>query len=345
MGLKKKKIRILGAGISGMVAAITLARKGFEVEIFEKRPRIGSFFERDIHSLRNYFYDYDVIEKYKGLGIEIPYVYPIFKELRFSPSLKKVEIYSEGKPLFYNFIRGYKDKRSLDVVLYKTAKKLGVKFYFNRNLTEDEGDIIATGACSIKNIGYGEYYNVSRSNINANYIFLDNRYSPNEYSCILPFKNETAIILGSTKKETKESLKKKFDRLKNDNPFVKKIIKKAKFKNEIFGFAFYALPRTAIKNNKLYIGEAAGFLDAATGFGTHYAILSGYLAANSIIENEDYNNLWKNAFGEELKAQYLKRMELQKFNNKDYEKSIELIINKYGNKISADSYRNLKLKQ
>ncbi|MCX6818634.1 MAG: NAD(P)/FAD-dependent oxidoreductase [Candidatus Aenigmarchaeota archaeon] len=342
--LKNKKVRILGAGISGLVAGITLARNGFQVEIFEKRPRIGSFFEKTIHSLRNYYYDYDVIRKYRSLGIKISNIYPIFREFRFSPSLKKVEIYSKNKPLFYNFVRGYNSKKSFDFKLYETAKKLGVKLYFNKVINHKEVDIIATGASSIGGIAYGEHYSeISGLAPNSVYIFLDNRYSPNGYSCILPFNNEASIFISSTKNESKDDLKKKFNLLKNNNPIIRKIIKNAKFKNEIFGFAFFDDPKTAIKNGKLYVGESAGFLDAATGFGTHYAILSGYLAAIAIIENKNYDDLWKETFEEEIKIHYLKRGKIQKFTNRDHEKIIDILTKKYGGKLSASEYKLFKL--
>ncbi|MCK4892073.1 MAG: hypothetical protein KAS78_05380, partial [Candidatus Pacebacteria bacterium] len=128
---------------------------------------------------------------------------------------------------------------------------------------------------------------------------------------------------------------------KKNNPIIKRIIKSAKFKNEIFGHVFYDLPKTAVENGRLYIGEAAGFLDAATMFGSHYAILSGYLAAMAIIKNKNYNVLWKEKFGKELKNQYLKRKKIQKFENKDYESIIDNLIKNYGNRISSDEYREL----
>ena len=246
------------------------------------------------------------------------------------------------KPLFYNFFRGYSDKRSFDIELYEVAKKNGVKFYFNQNRSSTKVDIIASGTRSIKGLGYGEYYSqVSEIIPNSNYIFLNNLYSPHGYSFILPFGNEVVIALGSTKLESKSELKKRFCYFKKNNPIIKKIIKNAKFENEIFGYAFYNLPKTAIRNKKLYVGEAAGFLDAATMFGAHYAILSGYSVAMAIIENKNYDMLWKEAFGKELKTQYLKREKLQKFENKDYENAINNLIKNYGDRILSDKYRKL----
>lgn len=341
---KKRAIKILGAGASGMMSAITLARNGFKVEIFEKRPKIGSFFEKDVHSLRNYCYNYDVIEKYKELGIKISNVYPIFKEFRFSPSLNQIEIYSKNKPLFYNFIRGYNDKRSFDVEFYRIAKKNGVKFYFNKVPKISEIDIVATGASSIKGIAYGAYYKNIQNEANSLYVFFDNRYSKKSYSYIAPFNKEASVIITSTQKQSKKEMKKKFGRLIKENLIVKNLLKGAKFKNEIFGHAFYDLPKTAIKNNKLYVGEAAGFLDAARGFGTHYAIFSGYLAAMAIIKEENYDKLWKRTFGKELKNQYFRRAKLEKLSNEKYEKNTKTIIKNYNNKISANAYKNLRLK-
>jgi len=345
MVLKKKKVKILGAGISGLIAAIMLARNGFEVEVFEKRSRVGSFFKRDVHSLRNYYYNYDIIKKYNNLKIKISHVYPIFKEFRFSPSLKKLEIYSKEKPLFYNFIRGYDGKRSFDVELYEKAKKLGVRFYFNKILNSARADIIATGFRSIKGVAYGVHYDgVRNTKPHSIYIFLNNNYAPNGYSYILPFYNEASVVIASTKKQTRNELKENFNNLISNNLIIKDFLRGAKFKNEIFGYIFYDFPKTAVRKSKLYVGEAAGFLDAATGFGTHYAILSGYLAAEAIIKNKNYDKLWEDSFKDELEKQYFQRARLQNFNNKKYEKSIKAIIAKYGNKITADSYKKIKLK-
>jgi len=343
---QKKEINILGAGISGLVSGIILAENGFQVKIFEKRSRIGSFFKKDIHSLRNYSYNYDVVQKYKELGIKISNVYPIFREFRFSPSLEHIEIYSKDKPLFYNFIRGYKDKRSLDVQLFKQAKDYGVQIYFKQNVSLNNSNIniVATGALHRKKIGYGYHCTgISMKKSSTIYIFLNN-HSPYEYTYLLPFfdKQATIAIVSSNLKENKNHLKKRFSTLIKNNNIIKKIIKNAKFENEIFGFVSFDVPKTAVKKGKLYIGEAAGFLDATTGFGIHYAILSGYLAAESIIKNRDYDKLWKESFGEELKARHFKRMRLQKLRITGQEKIIEDLIKKYGSKISFDDYKKIK---
>ena len=82
-------------------------------------------------------------------------------------------------------------------------------------------------------------------------------------------------------------------------------------------------------------------MDATTGYGIHLAILSGYLAAQSIIKNQNYDELWKNAFGEELKKRILRRELMKKLGIKGQKTMIENLVKKYGNKISIEDYRKI----
>jgi flavin-dependent dehydrogenase len=338
----KKEIKILGAGISGLTASIVLAKAGYKVKVFEKRSRIGSFLEKDVHSLKNYIYDYDIIKKYKKLGITISNFYPIYKEVRFSSSLESIEISSKKEPLFYNIIRGYGDGRSLDVDLFEQAKKKGVEFLFDQKINPKKNsmDIIATGARYRKGLVYGYHYKNVSMKPNAVYFFLNSNRSSYGYTYVNPFEKEASIAIVSPERDSKKYLKRRIGSIKK-NKVIGKVIKKAKLENDFFGYAYFKLPKTAVKNGKLYVGEAAGFLDASTGFGVHYAIMSGYLAAQSIIEGKDYDKLWKNSFGEELKRRYLRRKSFKKMGIKKQKKMISKLIKKHGEKISMNDYMKI----
>lgn len=339
----KEEIKILGAGISGLSAGIVLAKAGYPVKIFEKRSRIGSFVKKDVHVLRNYSYNYDVIERYKQMGIKISHFYPIFKEFRFSPSLKCIEIYSKNKPLFYSIIRGYSDKRSIDIDLLNQAKNHEAKIIFNSNFNEKSKiNIVATGAIYRELLAYGHHYKNISIEPNALYFFLQNINSCYAYLYIVPFlEKEASIAIVSTQKEDKSRIKKEFNKLIKENNIIKKIIKNATLENEFFGYASFKIPETAIKNKKLYVGEAAGFLDAATGYGVNFAIRSGFLAAKSIIKNKNYDELWKNALGKELDKRILRRELMKKLGIKGQRIMIENLIKKYGNKISIEEYKRI----
>jgi len=344
---QKKEIKILGAGIAGLTAGIILAKNGYNVKIFEKRPNIGSYFEKDVHSIRNYLNNYDVLEKYKSIGITLKHAQPIFEEYRFAPSLKSLRIYSKEKPIFYNFIRGFKDNRSLDMQLLKTAKNLGVKILFNeKSKKNNKFNIIATGTKKITGVAFGKHYKLNSktaSNNQAVYYFLNEEYAPRGYIYVSPFFDEFSVVVTTTKKIKKSNLQKNFNEFVKNNELVKGLLNQSTPQNEIFGSGFFDIPKTAVlNNNQIKIGEAAGFIDANTGFGVHYAIISGYLAARSLIEEKNYDTLWKKEIGEELKEGLQKRIQREKSNPAIEENPIESLIKKYGSNISIEMYKKAK---
>lgn len=83
-GLKKEKVAIIGAGISGITLAIDFARVGFETTLFEKNNRIGGVI---VDSLPDFRFDDSVINKYieilDNLKVKIEYNQTFGKNLQF----------------------------------------------------------------------------------------------------------------------------------------------------------------------------------------------------------------------------------------------------------------------
>jgi flavin-dependent dehydrogenase len=65
--------------------------------------------------------------------------------------------------------------------------------------------------------------------------------------------------------------------------------------------------KCAKKRIPLHVGEAAGLQDFLGGFGMRFAITSGYLAAQSFIENLDYGRIANRRFQNKLKAGVVNR--------------------------------------
>jgi flavin-dependent dehydrogenase len=63
------------------------------------------------------------------------------------------------------------------------------------------------------------------------------------------------------------------------------------------------------------------------GFGMVYAFKSGYYAAKSLIENLDYDDLWKENFLKQLQISLNNRTLYNKLSNYHFEKIIELLNN------------------
>ena len=66
-----------------------------------------------------------------------------------------------------------------------------------------------------------------------------------------------------------------------------------------YSYMNFHLKHAATSNGSRFVGEAAGFQDYLFGLGIRYALTSGSLAARSILEERDYDELWKSRVGRE----------------------------------------------
>jgi hypothetical protein len=83
-------------------------------------------------------------------------------------------------------------------------------------------------------------------------------------------------------------------------------------------FGHFFLRDTAIHRRKLYVGESAGFQDQLWGFGMRYAVLSGYLAAKSLMDGKDYDMLWKRELRPMIETSLVNRYLFEKFGHTGY---------------------------
>ena len=61
-------IHIMGAGLSGLAAAITLAKKGVEVHVHDVRKDSGERFDGDFQALENWSMDADFFDQLTEWG-------------------------------------------------------------------------------------------------------------------------------------------------------------------------------------------------------------------------------------------------------------------------------------
>src|SRR5262249_17773860 len=69
----------------------------------------------------------------------------------------------------------------------------------------------------------------------------------------------------------------------------------------------FDLTRSTTVEYRRYVGEAAGFQDYLFGFGIRYALLSGALAARSIIEGVNYDKLCRDCLRSQLRTSLVNR--------------------------------------
>lgn len=300
--MEKRAIKIAGAGLSGLTAAINLAKAGYKVRIYEKTLRIGGHYRENPQLLPNWFSEKDVLEELGGCNININWVNEI-REIEICLPNQKIIFYGNKMPIGYTVLRG--GENSLENHLFKQAKESGVEVITDYSLDKnsmrrEKIDIVATGLSESLTIGYGQVYTGDFNSYKAK-VFFDPKYTPGiGYGYFFPHSNERATVkISRTIRETKINLKERLDALKKD--FLSEEIKKENFLYDFATLRSFKIPNSAIQDSSFLIGEAAGFQDELFRFGMRYAILSGYLAAKAIVENLNYDTLWKERFSNELR--------------------------------------------
>ena len=87
-----KKIKILGAGLSGLTAAINLAKSGYTVDIYEKNKDVGMRFNGDIQGLENWSDKKDIIKELKESNVDVDFDYSPFYKIIITDGSKAREI-------------------------------------------------------------------------------------------------------------------------------------------------------------------------------------------------------------------------------------------------------------
>lgn len=285
--MRVKNIRIYGAGLAGLVAAINLARSGHHITVYEKEKRIGGSTKchPSVHMTPMHI---QKMQEY--IGIEIESCFSKLEVFRSYIGSKKV-IFSTKN--LYVVERGPRES-SLDYFLYKIALENGVNFEFSQPLTSKnirtipENSVIATaGYSQIANdlhlpyIAFKQFDTNIKTNLrNITIAYFGNYTSDYGYISI---KNGilSAQLSGSI-------------RLSNEH--LKKFISLVKETEDIelndWSFITAHLPKKVQLFTKLagktYIlaGDVAGFLDPFFGFGINGALISGKIAAKAITSKE-----------------------------------------------------------
>jgi flavin-dependent dehydrogenase len=110
--------------------------------------------------------------------------------------------------------------------------------------------------------------------------------------------------------------------------FVKKYKLKINSSQAVGGVGSFSLNGPYKKGKTLFVGEAAGIQDFLAGFGMRTALTSGYLAAESIVENKDYEKVAREWFGDYLKAGIANRYLWEKAGAGNYVSIFEKIAKK-----------------
>lgn len=290
-----KVVTIVGAGPGGLTAAINLAKAGYETVVYEQNKDVGLRFNGDFQGLENWSDNEDTLDFLHHINLEVNFLcHPYFGEdgTFYGPNLQSVKV-KTSRPLFYLIERGSNesaDGGSLDQGLKKQAEEAGVNILWGQKLlsTENGYTIAGTGPKAADAIAKGIVFKTSQRNLFIG--FVNNKIAPKAYAYLLVNNGKATFATCM------------FEDFKNEKLYYERSLRVLHSVIDIDiiepkewgGFVNFFNETVTSKDKRiLYVGENAGFQDALWGFGIKYAMLSGYLAARSIIEKKNYDELCK----------------------------------------------------
>ncbi len=280
-------ISIAGAGPSGLAAAIVLARAGRSVTVHEAKADVGSRFIGDLQIIEGSSESEPVPDFLDRIGIERNFYFRPATWATFYDHRNRGRTIRSEDPFGY-FIRRGNAADSLDHGLLAQAQNLGVEVRFNSRLKPEEADIVATGPAAPDGLAREMTWHTSdpeRVEVYFNHHLAPGGYS---YLFILDGIATFGCAIVADFKKIDEYFEHSLAAARLANPFVVPPETRTGY-----SYMNFHLKRTAVKGTSRFVGEAAGFQDYMFGLGIRYALTSGSLAARSILENRDYNELWK----------------------------------------------------
>jgi len=291
--MQSDPIQIGGAGPAGLAAAITLARAGRRVLVHEAQCVVGHRFDGDFQGLENWSTQQDALDLLRELGITTEFaMLPCSRGYSFDAWGERYDL-AGSKPLFYLVERG-PGAGTLDTALLEQARGLGVEVRFNSRLDSLEGPgILAAGPKAADAIAVGYHFETAMQD--GFWVIYDDELAPQGYAYLLVMNGRGTV---------KSCM---FSGFKQEQMYVERTV--AAFQRlaglEMVnpvphgGAGNFRIPARAVSGVHPVAGEEAGFQDFLWGFGMRYAILSGVLAARSLLQDKDYDALWR----QELEAQ------------------------------------------
>ena len=280
---------MVGAGPAGLACAIALAQAGRRVVVRERHAEIGHRFHGDFQGLENWSDAEDVLDELRAGGIAASFQHhPVSQGTVFDARGRCFPVHGE-RPLFYLVRRG-RQEGSLDWALLDQAIAAGVEIRFEDRVdTADGPAVLAAGPRVADAIAAG--YTFATDLADGAWLALDNRLAPLGYAYLLGHRGRgtAASCMFSGFKHQAEHVARTVAFFREQTGLV------MRDPHPFGGFANFRLPDTAVQGGHPVIGEQAGFQDALAGFGMRFALRSGLLAARSIVEGAEYEELWRRA--------------------------------------------------
>ncbi len=289
---------IVGAGLSGLVAAINLAREGYDVLVRERRSEVGG--ATDLKGLEG-----KIINIGDGTPLNLEHMRE-YIGIDLSPAavpLRSCRNHVYGKTFDIDFDRSvptYLVERgphptSIDVFLYDLAVSEGVRFQFDDTVTDfgelPPDSIIATGlfgdawpALGVPHMQVFGYLGMSTLEDRSPRVIIYFDEYTRDYAFYSQVNGSRGACLFSRGRPLDPGVKERFRRQLEENDGVSF--------DEWYSISFGALPVENSRNPRLFAGNhilagtLSGSIDPLLLFGVHGALVSGKIAAVTVSDHQ-----------------------------------------------------------
>jgi flavin-dependent dehydrogenase len=307
-------VEILGAGPAGLSAALTAARAGREVEIYERRAECGSRFHGDLQGLENWTTPGDVLEELASIGIAPTFDHFAIRDgVLFGPDGRERRLRSD-RPAFYLVRRGV-GAGTLDQALKTQVLKAGVRLRFGETAgIPAEAGIHTPGPerCDVLAVGYVFETDMA----DGVFAVLSDRLAPKGYAYLLVCRGwgTVASCLFADYANAREY------RERARSFFEKNAGLRMRAERTFGGTGNVRAAPIAGRGPVLYAGEAAGLQDALWGFGMRFALVSGHMAARALVERKprDYEKSLRKRFEGVLRTSVVNRFIYERLGDSGY---------------------------
>lgn len=305
-------IHILGAGLSGLSAAIVLANEGKEVHVYEVRKDSGARFDGDFQGIENWTSSPDFFDEMKSWGIDPN----SFKSNEFNvvDLAHPDDVITQPKTenIAFRVVERGTDEHCIDQGLKKLALEAGATIHYGSKKSPEECDIIAAGPKDSSAVAFGEIFHTDHPNHVT--LQLNDKLAPGAYSYLIIIDGVGLICtcLWRQQKRSSRYLNETIAWYEEHYKLNRKPIKRVGGKGD------FSLPNKYFHEGRYYVGEAGGLQDFMWGFGMRYAITSGTLAAHSILGKCDYEAEIRKRLIPLVKSSAINRFLLNRVGNRGF---------------------------
>ncbi len=308
-----RELHIVGGGPAGLAAALTAAKSGTHAIVHERKADVGTRFHGDFQGLENWTTDGNVLDDLADRGIQRNFeAVPIHKQVIFDPGGREYTVHSDEP--FYYLVRRGRQPGTLDYGLKEQAIASGVELWFNDRVDLDSGNKVqATGPRRVFAIVVGYLFETDAED--GTYVALAQRLAPNGYSSLLinGGRGTLASCMFSDFQNHQVHLERTLEF------FRSKVSFDMKEPRRYGGYGDITQP-LSLNGDRVVVGEAAGYQDALWGFGIHIALMSGCLAASSLVSKANHRDyqIWTKRLDGAFKTSVVNRFGYEKLADLGY---------------------------